>query len=140
MRGLRRSFHGLIVAMVLAAGLAVAPAPAEATSCDISYGSYHGQYVCEYGTDNVWWPDGHFQVFFVGTDYAVWTIYEVAPYSGVYSGWIRLGGTARSGVWHFNLSWTTIAIGVIGTDGNAWYNYWNQSYGWSGWTSWYCGC
>jgi hypothetical protein len=93
-----------------------------------------GSAICEYGRTVVFWPDGHEQEFVIGTNnYAVYQSYELG--NGDWSGWISLGGAARSGVYVDYLSSSEEIIRVLGTDYAWWCKYW-FSFPTRGWTAW----
>jgi hypothetical protein len=57
--------------------------------------NWGGLILCNYPTPGHMFSNGTFQVFAVGTDYAVWTRWESAYYT--LSGWVSLGGQVRRG-------------------------------------------
>jgi hypothetical protein len=121
---------GLALVVAATAGVSAVSSPAHASTCAINVGPPLGYYVCEYGTTLVRWPDGHLQYFVVGTDYAVWDSYQVAPYSTAWSNWRYLGGIARSRVTWYGVDWTRIGLNVIGTDGRYYCKRWTSDADW----------
>jgi hypothetical protein len=140
-----------LLASAIAAALAVAQAPAHAsagsdaaaasavyiTSDPVFGGRFYcggayesGNYNCE---DGVVFGSSTFQVFVIGTDHAVWTIWTHNGGS-TWSNWVSLGGKGYSYVWftnyHDNGAFT---INVIGGDGNSWHKDRHSNGTWSGW-------
>ena len=89
-------------------------------------GGKRGQRICEYGLTQIYYKGRH-HVFVVGTDYAVWHIWQVRV-GGPYSNWTTLGGVARSGV--YLLDYGPLRASVVGTDSRWWCRTYNGS--WSG--------
>lgn len=98
--------------------------------CGIRVGGKYGEYICEYGYTDVFF-DGRWHFFVVGTDYAVWHIWQVSP-GGSYSNWTTLAGQARSGVYSTTGS-NWLRIRVLGTDTNSWCRTYSLTTGWTGW-------
>ena len=129
----------------LLGGTVATAAPAQAVPqsvCNINIGGYAGQYICEYGVTRLDGQgtqifEGRKHYFVVGTDYAVWQIWETSPNSGRYSGWYTLFGVARSGVrasvWDGG---RTLNIIVLGTDSRYHCNTYNSPRIRSAWTGW----
>ncbi|WP_369212774.1 hypothetical protein [Streptomyces flavofungini] len=108
-----------IVAAGVVAGLAVAVAPAQASTCTTEGG---GVYICEYGITNHQLLRGEKEQFVVGSDYAVWTRWTTG---GKWSSWASLGGNVRSrveAVHAYTNRGTDLEtqISAQGTDGNQW--------------------
>ncbi|GGX36606.1 hypothetical protein GCM10010297_67350 [Streptomyces malachitofuscus] len=77
-------------------------------------------------------PDGHPQVFVIGTDKSVWTRWSSA--SGT-SGWKDYGGTCRPeyGLDARSSGWT-IKVACVGTDHSWWHRKRNANGKWTNWT------
>jgi len=99
-------------------------------ACPYTVGSYTGYYIC--GTDIIWFQhtNGIWEVFVVGTNQAVYHIWQRYVGDPVWTGWRSLGGKAIDGVWLWNY---TPTIYVIGTD----YRYWCNRWGAAAWSGWY---
>jgi hypothetical protein len=108
------------------------PTPASAGSCEIERGGHKGYYICQYPPKDITWPDGHKQTFVVGTDYAVWDIYQLGT-SEWWSNWRSLGGQARSSVRVDVLTSSQIDIRVWGTTDSWWCKSWTPSSDWPRW-------
>ncbi|MEE1820148.1 hypothetical protein PUR59_34690 [Streptomyces sp. SP18ES09] len=124
-----RKLKAGVMAVVAAATLVVATAPAEASNCKFGGVTINCDYpVTEYG-----FSDGALQQFVIGTDSAVWTRWT-NPQRTNWSSWESMGGEARSGVrvkQHFTQD--SILIGIVGTDGNWWSKYRQPSGTWNAW-------
>jgi hypothetical protein len=102
--------------------------------CDIKFEGKPGQFICEYGWTPVTYQN-RAHVFVVGTDFAIWEIWQVSV-NGPPSNWTSLGGVARSGV-----SWSqpgdgSLTIRVLGTDNAHWCRTYNRPSArgtWDGW-------
>ena len=107
----------------------IAPDTGITASCAYTVGAYTGYYIC--GTDIIWFQhtNGIWEVFVVGTNRAVWHIWQRYLNDSVWTGWRSLGGVANDGVWLWNY---TPTIYVLGTDNRYWCNRWGAA-AWSGW-------
>ncbi|MFF8607234.1 hypothetical protein ACF06X_14980 [Streptomyces sp. NPDC015346] len=96
--------------------------------------NWGGNWFCKgTGIDLVYWnkPDGHPQVFVIGTDHSVWSRWSTASST---SSWRDMGGwcnpdyglPARSSGW-------SITVACVGSDNNWWHNTRATSGSWSGW-------
>jgi hypothetical protein len=95
---------------------------------DITAFGYAGKEICGYSPLWFTYPDGHQEVFVVGTNYAVFHAWSGS------NGWHSLGGTAISDVY----GWGTFdggkpIIEVVGTNG-LWYC---DAWGSPSWTGWF---
>lgn len=96
----------------------------------VRYGAYTGNVLCgttitEFQHSNFAW-----EVYAIGTDQAVWHIWQRYVGDSTWSGWRTLGGVAINGVWLWNF---TPTIYVVGTD----YRYWCNRWSWTGWSGWF---
>jgi len=120
----------LMVALLGAALPVAVGAPASAAPgdqvCTIVVGGKTGHYLCRYSYTYVFY-DGRNHYFVVGTDDAVWHIWQTSV-GGSYSDWTSLGGVARSsvrGVTYSQSGSLVLGIWVTGTTGSTyckWYN------------------
>jgi hypothetical protein len=102
-----------------------------AAACAIWRGSHRGYGICGWTYFDYRWPNGRWQTFVVGTDYAVWTIWQRWPGDTQWSsGWHSLGGKATSGV--SLRTYSPLTISVRGTDFRIWCKRWTGSQ-WVGW-------
>lgn len=138
-----RLVTALLMALVgVASSLVVAAAPASAAPCTTSDPLWGGTYYCGYGRRSYNFTDGTYQVFVIGTDYAVWTKWRK---NGNYSKWVSLGGRIRAS--HDFDDFGILScfgqpiVGVIGTNGLPYGNGRNSDGSWSGWSqaeAWEC--
>jgi acylphosphatase len=79
--------------------------------------------------------DGRLEVFAVGTDNALWHIWQTAP-NGGWSGWASLGGVITSEPMAGRNADGRLEVFARGTDNALWHN-WQvaPNDGWSGWAS-----
>jgi hypothetical protein len=78
--------------------------------------------------------DGRLEVFGIGSDGALYSIWQTAPHAGPWSGWTRLGGWVSQISAQLNSDGRLEVFGV-GSDGDL-YNTWQtapHSGPWSGW-------
>ncbi|WP_369207980.1 hypothetical protein [Streptomyces sp. PU-14G] len=119
-----------------AAGTARAGAPATESASLAGwcrYSNWGGKFYC--GSDMRYkLPNGHWQVFVIGTDRAAWTRWQSG--SGL-SKWTSLGGKCyKPGHGSIDMAWSNgwnFAITCIGGDGKRWYKQRYSSGKWSGW-------
>jgi len=134
-----RRVGGLAAALAVALGGLVLPASrAEAEPCKITVGGHVGYYICAYPKTQFDFQ-GRDHVFVIGTDYAVWHIYETGVNTYQYSDWISLGGTARSRV-KYGISGgnnDVLQIIVRGTFNGCWNRFYNYPNNRNRWTDWY---
>jgi hypothetical protein len=136
-RSLRRTaLLGAALAAALLGGVTpavAAPAAPAATAATCTGDAYWGgEFICN--TDILIWtyPSGKRQIFGIGTDYAVWTRWELGT-SGL-SPWTSMGGQAVSGVYYQSGSGYAPTIRTVGFNGSRYYNTRNASTTkWSGW-------
>jgi hypothetical protein len=141
-----RLLRALAVTVVLASAFvttAAAPAAAVPSSPGyIYYGSdnwchfenWGGNFYCEphVRTAVVWpKPDGHYQVFVLGMEAALWTRWANAQ--GVYD-WLYFGGHCRpaNGLDARSNGWSII-VACVGTDNAWWHRTRNSNGSWTGW-------
>jgi hypothetical protein len=146
MVSLRKSIAAVAVPIAMALTLGTGTASAASTSrpaltvhsavkgatansaCAITVYGYTGYRVCEFAYSSLDWGGGNVEVFVVGTDYAIYHIWNGS------GGWHSLGGMARNttpnGAYAFNSP--SIGVETIGTDNNWYCNYWGSA-SWSGW-------
>jgi acylphosphatase len=81
--------------------------------------------------------DGRLELFGVGTDNAVWHIWQNVPHGGPWSGWAPLGGIVTGEPLVFVNSDGRLEIFARGTDGAVWHNWQTvpDAGPWSGWAS-----
>jgi len=81
--------------------------------------------------------DGRLEVFGVGSDRAVWHIWQTAPHAGPWSGWGSLGGVVTSDPSVFINSDGRLELFARGTDNALWHNWQTAPHAgpWSGWNS-----
>jgi hypothetical protein len=85
-------------------------------------GGWGGLKICDSPTLDWEMPDGRWQTFVIGTDYAVWTRWQL-PGGGM-SDWTSMGGQVAAydiGVWYQGGTGWALTIKVVGTDGNFYY-------------------
>ncbi|MEE1826317.1 hypothetical protein PUR61_29640 [Streptomyces sp. BE20] len=94
-----------------------------------------GQYLCggkfSQRTPIYKFDDGTEQMFFVGADYAVWTMW-LAP-NGTRSSIVSLGGRVKGDPWVNAYNGGFIQLEVMGTDDRHWFNNRDVGGGWTGW-------
>jgi len=80
--------------------------------------------------------DGRLEVFGLGTDKALWHIWQTAPHSRPWSPWASLGGVLTSEPAAVDNSDGRLEVFARGTD-NALWHIWQTAPGgaWSGWAS-----
>ena len=79
--------------------------------------------------------DGRLEVFGVGTDNALWHIWQQAPHAGPWSSWSSLGGVVTSDPSVFVNSDGRLEVFARGTD-NALWHIWQQAPHAGPWSSW----
>ena len=75
--------------------------------------------------------NGTIEVFVIGTDHAVWTIWNGG---GGWSRWVSLDGKGYSFVWFTHRNGPAFTINMIGTDGATWHKDRRSDGTWSGWS------
>ncbi len=137
-----RHFGLAATTLVLAAmPLIAAPATASAapqrttTSSAASYICFElqlgGSWYCDFGETWYQFPNGTWQVFVIGLDYAVWTRWENPDHT--WSGWTSMGGNCRSRVHVTAHHGRTPTITVTGMDGNHWHRTRSVDGHWPAW-------
>ena len=122
----------LTAAVVLPAGPAnAAPAPAAADTCH--HGTLGGSYICEYGVTTGTLADGRKQVFVVGTNYKVYSRWQLG--GGTWNAdWYNMGGDVRSTVQIGHNNTDHLRIEATGTDGFRYFRHRNATTEvWSAW-------
>lgn len=97
------------------------------TSCPINRYGYDGYRICEFESWYLDWGGGNVEYFVVGTDYAIWHIWQGS------GGWHSLGGQAQrqtpNGAYTFSRGGIA-GVWTWGTDGNPWCRNWPWTSGW----------
>ncbi|WP_125811273.1 hypothetical protein [Actinoplanes sp. ATCC 53533] len=123
----------LAAAVVLPAG-PVSAAPAAAAAVDVCHhATLGGSYICDYGVTTGTLADGRKQVFVVGTNYAVYSRWQLG--GGTWSAsWYNMGGDVRSPIQLTHNNTNHLRIEVTGTDGFRYFRHRNASTeAWSAW-------
>jgi hypothetical protein len=125
----------VLVMAGLLGGTALGTGPAAAApAVDICHHpTLGGNYICSYGVTTHTFPDGRRQLFVVGTDYGVWSRWELG--GGTWNGdWYDMEGDVRSVIQLKHNNTNHPWIEARGTDGNRWYRHRNSTTErWSAW-------
>jgi hypothetical protein len=96
--------------------------------------AFGGNYYCGYGLRDFYFGDGTYQIFVIGTDFAVWTRWRK---QGFYELWYDMGGEIRhtfaSGDFARITCGSQPIIQVVGTDNRWWSNARRTNGTWTGW-------
>jgi len=93
-----------------------------------------GGCLIDWGIDVGYNADGRLEVFAIGTDYAMWHMWQTVPSSGPWTGWYTMGGTTRSGPTIVGGDFDRLDVYAVGVDGRWWRNWQTQqNCCWSGW-------
>jgi hypothetical protein len=130
---------GIPIAALVASGAILTASPASAAPKVCQLPQFGGDYICEYDWEDWSLPDDTYQVFVIGTDYAVWTRWQHP--NGEMSKWTSLGGEIRHSKSPSDFfidgcppSKLQPHISIVGKN-DSWYNNNRRTDGtWSGWT------
>jgi hypothetical protein len=125
--GLVKRTVGLLSVALVAMGALLVANPGQAAAAPrvcTDEDEWGGRWYCKYGMFAHSVDDGAYQVWVIGTDYAVWTRWRAA--NGAYSQWQSMGGQIiRTGD---NSHWivcdtllVNLTVQVVGTDGKSYY-------------------
>ncbi|WP_042439873.1 hypothetical protein [Streptacidiphilus albus] len=135
MRRIKAAMSGAAVLVTAIAGIGVAVAPAQASStyCQLQGGTY----LCADGVTTTTLGNGTKEEFIVGTDNAVWTNWDDT--NGNWNGWVSMGGVVESHISIYTFGDNDpdhFAIVATGTDNNiAWDRQRSDSGSWTPWAS-----
>lgn len=101
-------------------------ASAAPITCPITRGNYTGRTFCFWQITELEKSNGIKELFIIGTDYAVWHIWQRFSGDGVWSDWHKLGGEtkegAENGVWarFIDSARRDARVVIWGTDSRRW--------------------